>query len=73
MCIRYSGIPEGSKVYDPFNGTGTTVLAAIRNGMYGVGTDIDADYLSFSKQRIENMLVVDKSKNLLSTLFEYGN
>jgi site-specific DNA-methyltransferase (adenine-specific) len=56
MCIRYSGIAEGSRVYDPFNGTGTTVLAAIKNGMYGIGTDIDDDYLAFSKQRIDNVM-----------------
>jgi site-specific DNA-methyltransferase (adenine-specific) len=56
MCIRYSGIPAGSTVYDPFNGTGTTVLAAIKNGMKAVGTDIDDEYLSFSKQRITNVM-----------------
>jgi len=55
MCIRYSGIIKGSKVYDPFNGTGTTVLAAIRNDMYGIGTDVDEEYLNFSKQRIEHV------------------
>jgi site-specific DNA-methyltransferase (adenine-specific) len=55
MCIRYSGILKGSKVYDPFNGTGTTVLAAIRNDMYGIGTDVDEEYLNFSKQRIEHV------------------
>lgn len=56
MCIRYSGISKGSTVYDPFNGTGTTVLAAVKNGMKGVGTDIDDNYLDFSKRRIENVL-----------------
>jgi site-specific DNA-methyltransferase (adenine-specific) len=64
MCIQYSGVPKGSKIYDPFNGTGTTVLAAVKNGMYGIGTDIDSEYLSFSKQRIENALnpVVENPK-----------
>ena len=56
MCIRYSGIAKGSLVYDPFNGTGTTVLAAVKNGMVGIGTDIDDEYLSFSKKRIENII-----------------
>jgi site-specific DNA-methyltransferase (adenine-specific) len=56
MCIRYSGISAGSKVYDPFSGTGTTVLAAIKNSMHGIGTDIDEEYLAFSRQRIENVL-----------------
>ena len=56
MCIKFSGIQPGSRVYDPFNGTGTTVLAAIKNGMYGIGTDLDIEYLDFSKQRISQYL-----------------
>jgi len=64
MCIKYSGILEGSRVYDPFSGTGTTILSAIKNGMYGIGTDIDKDYLIFSQQRIENVInpVVEPTK-----------
>ena len=56
MCIKFSGIQPGSRVYDPFNGTGTTVLAAIKNRMHGIGTDSDAEYLNFSKQRISQYL-----------------
>lgn len=56
MCIKFSGIPQGSRVYDPFIGTGTTILAAVKNGMYGIGTDIDADYLEFCKRRLSNTL-----------------
>lgn len=56
MCIKFSGIRSGSRVYDPFNGTGTTVLAAIKNGMYGIGTDLDVEYLDFSRQRISQYL-----------------
>jgi site-specific DNA-methyltransferase (adenine-specific) len=75
MCIKYSGIEKDSKVYDPFNGTGTTIIAAIKNGMYGIGTDIDNEYLAFAKHRIDLSLntanevqKVKKSKsvNLLS-------
>lgn len=74
MCIRYSGIKPGSIVYDPFNGTGTTVVAAIKNGMYGIGTDIDDDYLSFATKRIENIFsekpVENKTKIAVPELFE---
>lgn len=56
MCIKFSGIPAGSKVYDPFNGTGTTVLSAIKNNMVGIGTDVDTDYLDFSQQRISQYI-----------------
>ena len=56
MCIKFSGIAPGSRVYDPFNGTGTTILAALKNNMHGIGTDLDQDYLDFSRQRIEYYL-----------------
>jgi len=52
QCIKFSGIKKGSIVYDPFVGTGTTVLAAAMLGMKGVGNDIDDDYLNFAKKRI---------------------
>jgi site-specific DNA-methyltransferase (adenine-specific) len=53
MCIKFSGIPEGSRVYDPFIGTGTTIVAALKNNMHGIGTDLDNNYLQFAKKRIE--------------------
>ena len=52
MCIKFSGVPEHSTIYDPFNGTGTTVLAAVKNNMYGIGTDIDDSYLTFATKRL---------------------
>ena len=51
-CIKVSGIKKGSIVYDPFVGTGTTVLAATILGMKGVGNDVDNDYLDFARNRI---------------------
>lgn len=56
QCIKFSGIKKGSVVYDPFNGTGTTLVSAIKLGMKGIGTDIDQSYLDFSKHRLENVL-----------------
>jgi len=53
MCIKFSGIPTGSVVYDPFCGTGTTVLAALKNNMIGIATDIDQSYIDFSIRRIK--------------------
>ena len=52
QCIKFSGIEKGSIVYDPFVGTGTTVLAATILGMKGVGNDVDNDYLDFARNRI---------------------
>lgn len=67
MCIKFSGITKGSKVYDPFNGTGTTVLAAIKNEMHGIGTDLDENYLDFSKHRIETYIDSTKVVDLPKT------
>jgi site-specific DNA-methyltransferase (adenine-specific) len=67
MCIKFSGIATGSKVYDPFNGTGTTVLAAIKNEMHGIGTDLDIDYLDFSKHRIQTYIDSTKVVSLPKT------
>lgn len=53
QCIKVSGIKIGSIVYDPFLGTGTTIVAALKLGMFGIGTDIDKNYINFSKKRIE--------------------
>lgn len=69
MCIKFSGIKPGSVVYDPFVGTGTTVLAAVKNNMQGIGTDLDESYLSFAKHRIQTYtnslqpVELDKTKN----------
>ena len=78
MCIKFSGIPAGSRVYDPFIGTGTTVLAAVKNGMYGIGTDIDPDYLAFCRRRLDNVLnpkpvevkQQPKANNILDSLLD---
>jgi site-specific DNA-methyltransferase (adenine-specific) len=77
MCIKFSGIKPGSRVYDPFNGTATTVLAAIKNGMYGVGTDLDQYYLDFSQQRLDayfkSLNEVDIKKTKKSKEIEFAN
>ncbi|MBU2551434.1 MAG: site-specific DNA-methyltransferase [Proteobacteria bacterium] len=44
---------EGDWVLDPFLGTGTTVIAAIRHGRRGVGAEIVTKYVGLAKQRIE--------------------
>lgn len=53
QCIKFSGIPKNSIVYDPFIGTGTTIISALNLGMKGIGTDLDKDYLDFAKSRID--------------------
>ncbi len=43
---------EGDIVLDPFVGSGTTVVAALRTGRIGVGYDNEPDYLELAEQRL---------------------
>lgn len=50
-CIKLFSFPK-DVVFDPFCGSGTTVLEAVNNNRYGIGVDIDPEYLSTAKRRI---------------------
>ena len=45
--------PPGGTVLDPFNGSGSTGKAAIRENFNYVGIDLSQEYLDISKARIE--------------------
>ena len=47
---------EGDWVFDPFFGTGTSIIAAIRHKRRGVGAETVEKYVSFAKQRIKQEL-----------------
>src|SRR5207247_937338 len=44
--------PRGGTVLDPFVGSGTTVVVALRLGRKAIGIDASADCLAFTKKRI---------------------
>lgn len=44
---------EGDVVFDPFLGTGTSIVAAIRHNRRGVGAETEKKYVSISKKRIQ--------------------
>jgi len=46
---------EGQVVYDPFMGSGTTAIAAIRCGRRWLGSEINPDYCNLSKERISEI------------------
>lgn len=54
-CLKLTGIESGI-VLDPFMGTGTTAVAAVKCGWDYIGYDIDQDYLDFAKSRVEQTL-----------------
>jgi len=44
--------PDKGIVLDPYNGSGSTGIAAIENGYEFVGIDLDQHYCDIAKQRI---------------------
>ena len=44
---------EGDWVFDPFLGTGTSVIAAIRHGRRGAGAEVLSKYVELARQRIQ--------------------
>ena len=59
LCQWLLGVyaPEGSVVYDPFIGTGTTAVACLRmgKGLKYIGSEIYGDYVNFAKQRLSSL------------------
>lgn len=47
--------PENGIVLDPFNGTGTTVVASLKLGRRGVGIDLSSTYIKTAQERIDNL------------------
>jgi DNA modification methylase len=52
---------HGDTVLDPFCGTGTTMVAALRTGRSSIGVEIDAEYCRIAARRLR-----DESANLFS-------
>jgi site-specific DNA-methyltransferase (adenine-specific) len=59
QCIKFSGVESGVLV-DPFMGSGTSAVAAVKCGIDYIGFDIDQDYINFAQDRI-----VDHKSNTL--------
>lgn len=50
-CIKFSGIKEGT-LLDPFMGSGTSAIAALKNNIEFIGFDVDLNYVNFAEARI---------------------
>jgi len=50
-CVLLTTQP-GDTVYDPFAGSGTTLLVSERLNRNSIGTEIDADYCDFIRKRL---------------------
>ena len=52
---------EGDTVLDPFCGTGTTMLAALKHGRNSIGVEIDPEYCQMAARHLK-----DESRGLFS-------
>ena len=50
-CIL-AGCPVGGTVLDPFLGSGTTAMVALRNGRSAIGCELNPEYVEIAKKRI---------------------
>jgi len=69
-CVK-AGCPEGGIVYDPFMGSGTTAIVALKNKCDYTGTELNDDYIKIIEKRIETV-DLDKinGNNTLKDLLE---
>lgn len=51
-CVL-AGSPEGGIILDPFNGTGTTGVVAVKYGRKYIGIDLSEKYIAMSTRRLE--------------------
>ena len=64
QCIRIHGSPETTRLLDPFNGIGTSAIAAYNMNLASyTGFDIDTGYLAVSRERLAD------AQNKTSELF----
>lgn len=52
MCLR-AGCPVDGVVLDPFNGAGTTGLAALKNGRRYIGIELNPSYIEITHERFQ--------------------
>jgi len=52
-CIL-AGCPEGGTVLDPFSGSGTTGVVALRHNRNYIGIELNPEYAAMSRRRIED-------------------
>jgi DNA modification methylase len=52
-CVL-AGSREGDTILDPFSGSGTTGVVALRNGRNYIGTELNPEYAELSKKRISD-------------------
>lgn len=65
--------PPGGIVLDPFNGSGTTVVAAKSSGRKYLGIDISEEYVRIAEERLEKETIVRPGAKLPDFVTEQGD
>lgn len=58
-CIKLFSY-VGDKVFDPFMGSGTTLISAAMHKRYSIGVDLDQGYCDLALERMRNLLYWDQ-------------
>ena len=53
-CVL-AGCPKGGVVLDPFAGSGTTGVVALKNGRRFLGIELNEDYVEMARKRIDEV------------------
>jgi DNA modification methylase len=55
-CMDKAKVPEGATVLDPYMGSGSTIIAAIRTGRKAIGIEKDPEHFNNAVERIKREL-----------------
>jgi len=55
-CMDKAKVPEGATVLDPYMGSGSTIIAAIRTGRKAIGIEKDPEHFNAAVERIRREL-----------------
>ena len=64
LCIR-AGCPVGGVVLDPFAGSGTTGIVALRHQRNFIGTELNTEYCEMARRRISNSMPLFASEAIV--------
>jgi DNA modification methylase len=51
-CVL-AGCPKWGVVFDPFTGSGTTAVVAMKNNRHYIGTELNPEYVKIAEERIK--------------------
>jgi len=55
-CMDMAKVPQGALILDPYMGSGTTLIAAIRTGRRAIGIEIDERHFRTAVERVKREL-----------------